>query len=1120
MNGSDDILQQLRDAILCSFDLVAISTVEAKNTINEAKHFIDHIELLKDQQGELEGWKYFLHLFTVEIKRPEVPFLCLQRLTNQIRNISIENRKLIHSALLEWLSQNCSVPTATTTNSNTSANFIVVLSPKYIRTKLSVLIAKLIQLDYPQLCPNAFENIAILLEKGNTGVDIYLRILIALDQEIFENNTQYWAGKTKEELLQNTNVKDTLRKSSSMQNIVNVWYQIITLCSSHENNAEANNLVDLCLETIKCWARWVDIKYLIDQRFLQFFYNVMEHSARYRDDVCDCLHEVIARGMPPGQKINLIEGMSVIKLLNNHIGIHYNNSSNNNHDSKYNATEDDDVLKFSIVGRLVDTCCFELLKAREKLCEFLINLKMCNNNNNNNHDTVLIHHNGEDINAVIRDLKRCENSLMELLNLYWAYLSHPRFEVSNPLVEDSLRLYLKIMQKEKNSYYLKMNQQHLQELKFHTENYTNKLLNGLLQSIHYPVDYDFDGTSYDEDNEFINHHMAVSKCLVMVARCIPDKMQAFIIHSMQHNIFESIARFQENNGDVNNNGAMAANAISFSVIEANLQMLYSFAEGANNTKILRTPDMIQFITIIHTCGINLHQHHHVLVRYFDITFRFAKPLLQTNLAILKSVLKTLLSNQGIRNPKSIVRSRACYYLKRISKILQKPVANFFNDILNSIYPLLKIPLPSISGNNSSSSLSKDNVYLLYDVCGMLMTHLSNNVEIIEFAKILFGPLHNAMIRGMQGLIEDLQAQGLPQLNDLDAAGDYFADVIQAAGTTTKTFPSTLPDDVRLMLRQSLEAAMKVFLDFPDHKNIRSKIIFFFHRMIAVLRDGFVEYLPPILGPIIKDIKAENAIETIQLINQLLSKYKGKMGPIMPEIMMPIFTKLTSSMPNVEPRKSGKIPPTDDQQSRESLQRGFVLFLQNILVNDLENLLSHPSIAPNLMNILHATLQSAVDVPNPSTGKSVFAIISLILKAFIPEQQVQQQQNGSSNGIHSNVGKIKNNIAINKSDQLALVNFCLTQAVPISIKSAIFVGFEEHDCAGTFAFAKEIALFYNILLQRCGNQLVNYLREFCFKIVNNCPQMIVDNLVTEILNGNIKKVRKWLLQLVKFTQQKS
>ena len=134
-----------------------------------------------------------------------------------------------------------------------------------------------------------------------------------------------------------------------------------------------------------------------------------------------------------------------------------------------------------------------------------------------------------------------------------------------------------------------------------------------------------------------------------------------------------------------------------------------------------------------------------------------------------------------------------------------------------------------------------------------------------------------MIRGMQGLVEDLQSNNMPPLNDLEAAGDYFADVIQAAGTTTKTFPSTLPDDVRLMLRQSLEAAMKVYLTFPDHKKIRSKVIFFFHRMIAVLQDGFVEYLPPILGPIIQDIKADNAIETIQLINQLLSKYKSKMA---------------------------------------------------------------------------------------------------------------------------------------------------------------------------------------------------------------------------------------------------
>ena len=202
-----------------------------------------------------------------------------------------------------------------------------------------------------------------------------------------------------------------------------------------------------------------------------------------------------------------------------------------------------------------------------------------------------------------------------------------------------------------------------------------------------------------------------------------------------------------------------------------------------------------------------------------------------------------------------------------------------------------------------------------------------------------------------------------------------------------------------------------------------------------------------------------------------------------------------------------------------MQRGFVLFLQNILLNDLEHLLSHPSIASSLMNILNATLQSAIDVPNPSTGKSVFAIMSLLLKAWIPEQQHLQQgaQNGNNNG-HNIVNNGNNGVAINQTDQVALINFCLTQGVPTSLKSVIFIGYEEHDCAGTFAFAKEVAIFYNNLLKRCGNQLINYLRDCCFKIIINCPQTLVETLMSEIINGNIKKTRKCILQLVKFTQQ--
>ena len=60
---------------------------------------------MKDPNGQLEGWKYFLHLTTVETERPEVPFLCLQRLINQLGSISARDRKAVRDMLLGWLSQ-------------------------------------------------------------------------------------------------------------------------------------------------------------------------------------------------------------------------------------------------------------------------------------------------------------------------------------------------------------------------------------------------------------------------------------------------------------------------------------------------------------------------------------------------------------------------------------------------------------------------------------------------------------------------------------------------------------------------------------------------------------------------------------------------------------------------------------------------------------------------------------------------------------------------------------------------------------------------------------------------------------------------------------------------------
>ena len=59
-----------------------------------------------------------------------------------------------------------------------------------------------------------------------------------------------------------------------------------------------------------------------------------------------------------------------------------------------------------------------------------------------------------------------------------------------------------------------------------------------------------------------------------------------------------------------------------------------------------------------------------------------------------------------------------------------------------IYPLFKNSTSSSTLGNKNVKISAKTIYLLYDVCGMLMTFI-NNGQIIEFTKVLFGPLHHA-----------------------------------------------------------------------------------------------------------------------------------------------------------------------------------------------------------------------------------------------------------------------------------------------------------------------------------------------------------------------------------------
>lgn len=66
------------------------------------------------------------------------------------------------------------------------------------------------------------------------------------------------------------------------------------------------DLVCLCLEVIGSYIAWIDIGLIANDRFVQVFINFLS-KPELREATCDCIHQIIAKGMDPVAKIKLVE---------------------------------------------------------------------------------------------------------------------------------------------------------------------------------------------------------------------------------------------------------------------------------------------------------------------------------------------------------------------------------------------------------------------------------------------------------------------------------------------------------------------------------------------------------------------------------------------------------------------------------------------------------------------------------------------------------------------------------------------------------------------------------------------------------------------------------------------
>jgi len=233
------------------------------------------------------GWQICGEILSQNAARNErVDFFCLQVLESHAKDryMSFPESQMdsFKESVKTWYTQCCSLTE----------------NKKFIRNKTAQLICIIFVQEYPKKWLDLFSFMLSSLSLGTNAVDIYLRVLLALDEEVVARHIPH----TQLELDRNTAIKDHMR-DHCITDLVESWYTILITYETSQPE-----LVCLCLQVIGAFISWIDIGLIANDRFISCLLAYLR-SEDLRESVCDCFFEIIKKGMSASAKTQLVESL-------------------------------------------------------------------------------------------------------------------------------------------------------------------------------------------------------------------------------------------------------------------------------------------------------------------------------------------------------------------------------------------------------------------------------------------------------------------------------------------------------------------------------------------------------------------------------------------------------------------------------------------------------------------------------------------------------------------------------------------------------------------------------------------------------------------------------------------
>ncbi len=955
---------------------------------------LEYCESLKTDEN---AWRTCLERLpgsTVEKKSEKIRFWYLKVLSyfidTRYGTLPPEVRAEIRAAFLEYMLQVC----------------VQYPQPNFLAGALATCIAGLIREDFPDFWPDCFETLLSGMEEGPVAIDLVLRSLMALEEDVVDSQVQLaQMARFEQEEAKHlaasgsssstssgsgsaamrppvsavaTALKDAMRKEA----VPLLVDALSTVLSTYAGSPRANErtLAGLALTLMSRYVVWIEVTLIANEKWMTMLYQFMGMED-LRVHAASVLQALVNKGMDSFKLLQLLEEIQIIEwIVNADLTADANDAPPDQEDKSFSL----------LVAELCTNCGYNLLANYNDLLKGAA--KAATASNGVKDDAAALHwlqSQPQDKQAAIT---RIEELLDKLIVVVYTCLQHPHFEVG-AVTWDFLKEF--VNQLRRVGHFVQSREQHFKHALQH-----------VVSSLVFPSWYKPgpENEQDDRDAAFEEYRAQLGDVFKALAALNPAAISEFVLdglaemlnelslvvpddapHEAEH-LAMCLAQASTSPVPISRGGgsgsstssgsrvpgamgskmpafAAAASALAEKVpyepVEAALHIVHLYADGVGASEISRLSKVdpwLSAITSLITSPVSLHPSPAVCEAYSMTVMRFIG-VFEVAPQLAPAVVTGWLDDRGIGSGSARTRALACANLQRFissapAEAKAAVVALFdpiFERVSAAVLSVLTRPLRRGRGMVTFNSA--------LHLCEFLGTILNRSMLGAEWAQGYVAVLR--MVTEPLNEIHKVRDQWLQQ--DEELCGKRVAQVLGCIAEIIKKCPPADVREVSEAIDESLTLALAIYEHMPGIESVRDKTIVLLHGVIAAFNEAAVPYLTPFLEPLTVTSNPQNIVQFVQLVNQMLIKFKRDAVGIASSLVGPLFNKLMECIKYLEQQITDAVSTgvkvesglSELRQRKNGITLALLTFIKTLLIDHVRAVFGSPDVAGLVQNIIMA-----------------------------------------------------------------------------------------------------------------------------------------------------------------------